>query len=303
MTNGIPDVQRRPFLSAPGERLLMTNDPVTYIERFEEFAIVSGIPEERILAMPLIATPLPVPIKAPAGGLARWTMANPSFFWHPLMWLPERLALRAQYRTVDPRSGGTSIDYEVEPDDTWAIRVVTALSGAGLYDAETGTWLDVLAYFGLNINDPVDYARVERWVAGDADNLLDAIDLSEQFDFGTTIGDEVQIAADLAASLVPAQWSITAARIAELVLEARIRGEESLPEVLATWGAVAAQALRGVPVDPATGEDIVDVLGLLGEAAAAGQADPLLLCDAMLEALSEVATDYRPALDAVAMAL
>jgi len=297
---GQPTLKRRPMLNQPGEMLLLTSDPAAYIRRFDQFVAASGIAPERVLALPLVATPIPVPRQSPDGGVDRWTEANAAFMWHPLMWLPKQLALRYRYRTIEPDDGGTGVDTEVEPDDVWAIRVVTALAGSGLYDHATGTWLDVLAYFGLDLEDPIDFARVERWLAGDADVLLDAIDLTELVDFGATPEDSVQIASDFAAALSPAQWSITSGELAKLIMDA---DEFSLRSAIVTWCEVASQALRDVPNDGETGEDYGESFAVLAEAALDQSTDLPLIRDSALDALSQIAQDYRPALDAVAMAM
>ncbi|MGO1409804.1 hypothetical protein [Microbacterium sp.] len=80
-----PAVVRRPFLTEPGEHLLVNYDPLAFVRRFEAFVEASGVPAERVLASPLLSIPLPVPSKGAAGGVARWAGANPSFLWHPLM--------------------------------------------------------------------------------------------------------------------------------------------------------------------------------------------------------------------------
>ena len=65
-----------------------------------------------------------------------------------------------------------------EPDDIWCLRVCLELQAAGLYDTDTGTWIDA-SLAGLNGNDPDTAARVDRWLAGAPDSLLDRLDLCD----------------------------------------------------------------------------------------------------------------------------
>ncbi len=95
--------------------------------------------------------------------------------WHPLLWLPDRLATR--YTLVDD-DGVCS----TEPNDIWCLRVCLELQASGLYDADTGTWLDVLSLAGLDSHDPDAARRVDRWLTGGIDPALDRLDLAEHVD-------------------------------------------------------------------------------------------------------------------------
>lgn len=289
-------VRRRSFLNRPGEPLLLTSDPIEYIRRFDDFVDESHLDPEQVLALPLIAIPLPVATNGEDGALQRWTKANPAFMWHPLMWLPQHLAIRYRYRTIDAAAGGTSEDYEVEPDSMWAIRVSLELVASGLYNPDDGSWLDVLAYYGIDIDDPIDFARVEQWLRGADDETLDTIDLTEIIVNQSNPEWAVQTASDLAAVLVPAEWSIIAQGLVGAIHDQVAAAGDDTERARATLvllGQVAAQALHDVPADPETGEDLVDTIGALTEEASIEGTPLPLVTDALLEVLSQIAVDYQ----------
>lgn len=305
MDTKVPTVTRRSFVNEPGEALLLTSDPVAYIQRFDDFIDASGLPAERVLSIPLISTPVPVPTRDAAGRPARWAGAKPSFMWHPLMWLPPHLAFRYRFSTVNQEAGGTNADFEIESDAEWVVRVATAMIASGLYDPDSGTWLDVLAHHGVDIEDPIDFARVEQWLAGAPDSVLDSIDLTPMTELGVTPQEMAQTASDLASSLVPAQWAITASSIAELLLEqsAMAVTPGQLRKVLTVLAQVSAQALHDVPADPETGDDFVEQIGVVADGAELEDANLELLRDTLLDLLSEIAQDYAPSLDVLTGAL
>lgn len=293
-------VRRRTFQNEPEEKLLLTSDPLAFVTRFDEFIDTSGLPPERVLATPLIATPLPVATVGEDSKLARWEGANASFMWHPLMWLPPHLALRYRYRIIDDTDGGTDEDTETEPDDIWAIRVALELVYSGLYNPDDGTWLDVLAFHGLDTGNPVDLARVEAWLEGASDEILDSIDLTS-----IVVNDDnpewaLRSAKDLSDTLIPAQWALTAATIIDTVENVREHaGDDGDAGMLNVFTQVAAQSLRAVPADPETGIDSIDMIGVLREEFHEPDSDPAALLDAFVDLLRAVVSDYRPYLEAV----
>src|SRR5699024_1165699 len=87
----------------------------------------------------------------------------------PFMWLPEALRQRLDVDTGDETT-------TVESDDAWALRIAFEMWGSGLYDVESGGWLDVLALYDLDADDPATQDRIAAWRAGADDADLDAID-------------------------------------------------------------------------------------------------------------------------------
>lgn len=192
---------RRAFILDPGESLILSRSNLDTALRYGLWSRFTGLPKEAILSNPIVATPL---VTYPEGGHpARvWPQVNPACLWHPLMWLPPRLAGRYQLIGED----GATV---MEDDDTWAVRVCLELSASGMYDVETGTWVDVLAVHGLDIDDPATLDRIRLWQSGAPDPILDRIDLSEDID----IDDRnwaVETAIALMEDLRPASWALLA---------------------------------------------------------------------------------------------
>ncbi|QNE48698.1 hypothetical protein F1C58_16705 (plasmid) [Glaciihabitans sp. INWT7] len=182
------EIRRRQFLTSPGESLLLPMQAMAIADRLSRWTRYSNLPKEVIVSSPLLAIPLS---KREPG--QRWpAIAEPSAFWHPQLWLPERLTA--------PETG--------ERTDVWAVRVALELTITGLYDVETGTWLDVLSTVGLDSEDPVVQARITEWLEGEPDEDLDRIDLSDGMNDATEVDWSRQQAEDLLALLVPASWAV-----------------------------------------------------------------------------------------------
>lgn len=164
-----PEPRRRHFLTDPSEPLIGGADPLQAAVRFGQAQTYWGVPTTHLILPPVSAVPIPI---YPAGGFTgrRWTGTNPAAMWHPLLWLPPRL--QGRY-TI----GGTGRSV-TEEDDLYAVRVGIEMTASGLYDEQTG-WIDVLALIGLDADTPADRARVADWLAGDPDEALDSVDLSE----------------------------------------------------------------------------------------------------------------------------
>ncbi|MFF2623631.1 hypothetical protein [Oerskovia jenensis] len=195
--------RRRALDVGPGEHLLLPASVLDTAGRLHLWRAFTGLYDGELLLSPLTASPLPMPWTVPAGH-RRWPGLRPAAMWHPLLWLPARL--RSPITLRDPMTGETW----GETYDEWATRVALEMTESGpvsidgerwvllhdphhgrhvrafgpgdedlvpLYDPITGTWLDVLATVGLDVDDPAHLARVERWLAGDDDEVLDAVDL------------------------------------------------------------------------------------------------------------------------------
>lgn len=203
-------IVRRAFLMDPGENLLLSDSAVVAAGRFGEFVQETGLNPDHVLGDPLCAMPIPVRGLKADGTLERLTGMNPSLLWHPLAWLPIESAFRFQIRVEG------SDELELESDHDWALRIALELTTSGLYDVEDGTWLDVLALHGVDIENPVDAARVEAWLAGAVDEDLDGIDLSDFIAAGHDDPEwSYRAAAGLAELAIPAQWSILAKSLTE----------------------------------------------------------------------------------------
>ena len=195
----------------PGEQLVLFHhiDPVAFFERIRWFRDTVGLADEQVVASLLCGVPLPVAEKDDLGLMTRWPAASAELLWLPVFWLPEALALRYTVETEDGE--------RVETDDEWAIRVAIELTGSGLYDPETGSWLDVFAAHGIDKDSPDTALRVAGWLEGDSDEQLDAIDLTSYF---TLIDGEsmheaaLQFALDAAPLGLAAQFDAMAMRLA-----------------------------------------------------------------------------------------
>lgn len=157
---------RKAFLLEPGDGLLISSDLDSYAHHWDGFTQASGLTGEQVTNTALATVPLPIyPLQFPPGQ-RRWEGTKTEFMWHPFMWLPPRLAQPARLPT-----GGA------ETLEQWIVRVMLEAVIAGFFDPETGTWLDVLATAGIDLDNPIDFLRVEGWLAGEPDELLDAINL------------------------------------------------------------------------------------------------------------------------------
>lgn len=168
---------KRPFILQPGESLLVSNDPETYGAYLQEFVDTTGLApndeEGRFITIdPVSKIPFPLYPDSFASG-KRWPDLDPRVMWNPLFWLPESLAFGEVIS--DPHGVGEPIP---ESEDEWVIRVATNLEYMGLYDPETGMWADILSAAGIDIDDPVSVERVQAWMNGGEDDVLDQIDLS-----------------------------------------------------------------------------------------------------------------------------
>lgn len=166
------EASRRAFLTLPGEPLLLAVSPLEAAVRVAQTSSALGIPIGSLLSNPLCSIPLPLFPDTFPDGRRRWPEVPPTAMWCPLLWLPRRITRRFD----SPREAA---GLGVESDDLWAVRVALELSATGVYDEETGTWLDVFALIGLDGEDEGDMDRVRRWLDGATDPLLDGFDLTE----------------------------------------------------------------------------------------------------------------------------
>lgn len=234
----MPQPHRRPFLAEPDNALVLPTSPAALAHNYSAFLDVTGLTAADVVATPLVLIPLPQVNRA-AGPRGWPATLNPAIAWHPLFWLPDRVAFRYRFDAD-----------EIESDQEWAVRVALEVSVSGLYDPTTGTWYDPLAAAGLNIEDPAVQNRVSAWLRGGVDELLSSIDLS---DITEQDGDDahwaVEAVTDLLPALVPASWARLAddlaSEIGDLSLEATDALEAS--EVAAVIATLAISVLGPVP--------------------------------------------------------
>ena len=196
-------VTRRAMLTEAGEVLLVSTSAMSVMVRDGDFSEQTGIAADAIMSNPLCAIPLPIYSRIPEGQ-RRWSGVRPEAMWHPLMWLPDRLAFRYDISV----EGDDSAPF-LESDDLWAIRMALELSTSGLYDAESGEWVDILATINLNVENPADLSRVQAWLDGAPDEDLDAIDLSNYLDLPDREW-ALSSAIALLPELQPASWALMA---------------------------------------------------------------------------------------------
>lgn len=153
----------RAFESSPGDSLLVPGDPAEDAYRQVQYRRLTGIDFDHLQISPLVAIPIPTPPSDGFGRRTHWAGARAELLWHPLMWLPADLTQRVE------------IDGQSENLDTFMVRVALELTDSGLYDVDSGRWVDVLALIGLDVDAPDDLDRVRRWMAGAADPLLDGL--------------------------------------------------------------------------------------------------------------------------------
>lgn len=169
----------REMRTSAGVPLLLTDSVTAQVLRLAEITRLTGIPEDAFVIDPMCSVPLPRYEAFDATTQRRWAGLKPESMWHPLLWLPERVARRQTY--IDPVSGLT----KTETDRLWAIRVAIELQVSGLYDPLRG-WLDVLSVAGLDADDDLDQARIGDWLDGEPDEILDSIDLTVFTEFEPT---------------------------------------------------------------------------------------------------------------------
>lgn len=191
--------RRRQFLSEPGEHLLLPTDVAVFLRTAQWFE-ACGL-DGHFVVSPLIAHPIPTQnLRVADQRGPKRLRVDPAMMWHPLMWL--------SYRTLAPKTvPGTN---RIETVDEYAIRLAVELSEAAawrvgdksflylhdhvneayvrpvtaadkhvqaLYDPASGTWLDVLSTVGLDVDSARDRTRVEKWLRGRPDPLLESIDV------------------------------------------------------------------------------------------------------------------------------
>ena len=203
-----PRLQRKTDLTAPGEPLIINRSPLEASIRFAAWSEATGIASEDLLVSGLVSVPLPVyPAEFPAG-LRRWEGTKASAMWHPFTWLPERVAHRY---TIESDDGPDRL----ESDDEWAVRVALETTASGLYNESSGTWMDVLASAGFDVDSDQDLAAVAAWLHGAPNPDLDRIDLTGYFLIEADAAWAVKVASGRIDDLRAIAWAHQADDLAE----------------------------------------------------------------------------------------
>ena len=243
-------IRRFTYMTDPGEPLEVASSVLRSAVRHRVWVTDTGIDPVWVRPNPLCCVPLPTyPENWPAG-LRRWPRVRAAMMWHPLLWLPDRLA--ARYTLVDD-DGVCS----TEPDDVWCLRVCLELQAAGLYDADTGSWLDVLSLAGLDGNDPDTASRVARWLTGAADPYLDRLDLAEHVDRPGDLDWALHAAIDELPAMRVISWVLTAQDLLA-ACDTLAAGGDDLARIrrsAITITMLAETNLATIPGEPETHED------------------------------------------------
>ena len=232
---------RRPFITEAGEALILPTSSALIASRFVDFLQLTGLTAADVVSTPLLTIPLPQ-LSRSAGPRGWPATINPAAAWHPLFWLPDRIAFR--YRFDEDGS-----DESIETDNEWAVRVGLEITLSGLYNPVDGSWYDPIAAVGLDIVDPLVQRRVSDWLYGADDELLSSIDLTEITDIEDDVHWAVNSVASVLPTLLPASWATLAGDLAQ---EAGELSLEALDVASAISGAtsiatLAASVLTDVP--------------------------------------------------------
>lgn len=291
--------RRRQYMTEPGEALILPHRSLDIVTRYATFVEDTGLSGDDVCSLPLVAIPVPVHRTARLSSGRAWpSRVSAAMMWHPLMWLPERVSQRYRIATPD---GGVLIETEEE----WMVRVALEMMASGLYDTESGTWVDVLDTVGMDIDDPIDLARVEEWLEGMPDEDMDRIDLSPGLDNADDPEWAFKAAAELMPSMVPASWAILAddlsGMIFDIVQDAEEAGAGSRQAVLVA--SIALGVLADAPQSEDSGEAPQFVWRRLMDEFERFQGDISDLIDGPLTALSdslyEIRDEYWPYLAAL----
>jgi hypothetical protein len=139
--------------------------------KYDEMKEATKLPDEAIISDAICSVPMPRYEPEFTGEGNRWPGVRTSMMWHPLFWLPKNLSDR--YLLTHPDDP----DQILETDAMWMVRVALTMEASGLYDPETGGWVDILDTVGIDIEKRADRDRIQQWQKGGVDDLLDSIDL------------------------------------------------------------------------------------------------------------------------------
>lgn len=216
------DTKRRALLTEPGEPLIVALSPIESAIRHAQFTEATGVPAAALTVSDLCSIPLPV-YPADFGAPRRWPSVRPEAMWHPLLWMPPRVANRY---FVDATKS------ELESDDLWSVRVALSMTMSGLYDDSSGTWVDILSLVDIDIDTSAGVGRVRRWLDGGPDVELDG--LSDQVAGLLELSDPdddlaATVAMESLGALRISAWAFTADNLFETCLDLRAGRQADRP--------------------------------------------------------------------------
>lgn len=207
------DVVSRQFLTRPGEPIFFGPHPLEISNRFEGFIEYTGLGPEETLLSPLAAIPLPVYAQNPSDPRRRWPDLKVDALWCPLFWLP---AKSGQPRAIQDTSTSST---RMETPDELALRICLEIQASGLYDQDTGSFVDVLALVGIDLDQPEDRERCEAWLLGTPDAILDAIDLTPHLLYDEDEDWSVVAAQSLYPHFLRTSWASLCADFSDILSE------------------------------------------------------------------------------------
>jgi hypothetical protein len=159
----------RRFFTSPGDSLLLSHDPIETALRTQHVMKKLGLSgSSDTIASLLTRLPLPYNAGRRIGGGETASLrprGNAASFWLPVWWFPSEIATR---RRLD--NGDT------EGMNTQAVRLALELEASGLYDPESGVWIDVLESRGIDTTTDDGVARVQAWLDGGNDRVLSELE-------------------------------------------------------------------------------------------------------------------------------
>lgn len=286
----VETIRPRRWQQQPGDRLILVPDASEWVRRIDEFERTLGEAQaEFIYNLPAFATPLYERHPEGPAGIPL------EVAWHPVFWLPTKLAA----------------PLPDESDGEWGYRVCRAFIEHGVYVAEDGTWVDVLAWLGMSLDHPADRARVQTWLAGNPDPLLDGLDWDTLNGLYPDTPETDHVAAQDAVmdydEYEEAQWVLTTHSIVEMItseledIDEQAAAEKApevfdkvAPLVISTL-AEAPEAIDGYgpiwdsiePISAALREPGADTVELLGDLTS----QVVALHDTYLSSLTRVLAD------------
>lgn len=202
-------VVTREFLMEPGENIFLAANPFIAEDRFEAFCEYTGLDESETIFSLLSAIPMPARAATAPPVMKTSAGFNVEAMWVPMFWLPE-----ASSRPQPVGETG-----RMESADEVAARLCLELISSGLYDPETGHFVDVLALHGIDIEDEADRDRAASWLLGAPDEVLDSIDLSAYLRLDSDPGWSVRESQNIYPDLLRSSWAVTSADLSEMLSE------------------------------------------------------------------------------------